>query len=987
MNRLVRWVMKPQIDRAWVGVMGVIGVLIALLIIPSWQNTTIANLRERTLNISKFIDDSNELEVALQDMRLAARGYIISQNSFFSQQYIDASTRQNSSIERLTQDAFLINDLVHPNEISTLGRYIDDWRSQRLDRQVAFVDAGDIASAEQDFSLSTKQQSFENIRRTLIPLRTIAKNELRAVQTETLRVQAATSLVNTILTVLALAALVIVLLGVIRQTRLVHALQSARSESQQLTIALSMRLDELHLQNERMATAQLIMTRAMQIGRHPYHMQRIVQTIQQTLQLPLVVLWHDADTVTYPAIVYGANDVSDNLLQLPASVSYTVLNELFMVTTIGLSQRIAWSDTHELVLYPLITNGHNVGVLGMLLSVASDIDSLMLQQITMLVDNFRLFHQLQHEQQRLQVLFDVVPLGFVLVDVQGNVLLSNQQAKQFIPQLATMTDSQQIFATTTFYGMGGYMLPTAELPLVVALAQATVGTHDIMHELAGVRVPIRHQVVGIYDGDTPSGYVLVLEDLRVAYELDRLKADFVSMVSHELRTPLAAIVGATTMLVAAGGIPARDVQQDMLLLIQAQGQRLQSLIEDILNLARIDREGVRLQREVVDPLTLVRRIVGNSQHVKRRVRITTKGAIPNVWVDSARIEQVLHNILDNAEKYAPHGEIEISLSVRTTMPALVTCVVRDYGISLSDSDYQRVFDRFYQGQHRTSQGGVGLGLAICKYFVEAHGGTIRMHASPNQDGTEVEFTLPFADTAHSPVLFDTAAIHRVLLVEDDNAMQRIMHQMLQSQQFDVVAVSTVFHAHEKITRGQFDLLIVDVMLPDGSGLDFVREVRMWLDVPILVVTARGSEQDVLTGLRAGVDDYMVKPFNYEEFVLRVQSLCRRNQGFDAKEATVAIGDLQISFADKQFTINGQKIDVTPIEYRMLRYLMRHVGQILSHEQILQGVWGERYDQENQYLWVHMSHIRRKLQAANITHFIIENVRGIGYRLVYNAALA
>jgi CHASE3 domain sensor protein len=282
MNRLARWVMKPQIDRAWVGVMGVIGVLIALLIIPSWQNTTIANLRERTLNISKFIDDSNELEVALQDMRLAARGYIISQNSFFSQQYIDASTRQNSSIERLMQDAFLINDLVHPNEISTLGRYIDDWRILHLDHQVALVDAGDIAGAEQDFSLSTKQQSFDNIRRTLVPLRTIAKNELRAVQTETLRVQSATSLVNTILTGLALAALVIVLLGVIRQTRLVYALQSARSESQQLTIALSMRLDELHLQNERMATAQLIMTRAMQIGRHPYHMQRIVQTIQQT---------------------------------------------------------------------------------------------------------------------------------------------------------------------------------------------------------------------------------------------------------------------------------------------------------------------------------------------------------------------------------------------------------------------------------------------------------------------------------------------------------------------------------------------------------------------------------------------------------------------------------------------------------------------------------------------------------------------------------
>ena len=987
MNRLVRWLTKPQIDRAWIGVMGVMGVLFALLIIPSWQNTTIVNLRERTLNISKFIDDSNELEVALQDMRLAARGYIISQNGFFSQQYVDASTRQNSSIERLTQDAFLISDLIHPDEISVLGGYIDDWRSVHLDHQVALVEAGDIAGAEQDFSLSIKQHSFDNIRKTLIPLRTIAKNELRALQAETLRVHAANSLVNTILTGLALVALVIVLLGVIRQTRLLHALQLARSESQQLTVALSMRLDELHHQNERLAMAQLIMTRAMHIERHPYHMQRIVQTIQHTLQLPIVVLWLDADTTNNPAIVCSANDVSDTFLQLPTTVSHTVLAELFMQTTSGFARRIACSDTYSFVLYPLITNGHNVGVLGLMLPVTGDLDSLLLQQITMLVDNFRLFHQLQHEQQRLRVLFDVVPLGFVLVDTQGNILLTNQQAQQFIPQLEAISECQQAFAATTFYGMGGYILPTAELPLIVALTQATVGTHDIMHELAGVRVPIRHQVVAIYDNDTPSGYVLVLEDLRQAYELDRLKADFVSMVSHELRTPLAAIVGATTMLVTSGGMPARDVQHEMLLLIQSQGQRLQTLIEDILNLARIDREGVRLQREVVDPLTLVRRIVGQNLHIKRRVRITTKGVIPNVWVDSARIEQVLQNILDNAEKYAPHGEIEITFSVRATIPAMVTCTVRDYGTSLSENDYQRVFDRFYQGQQRSRHGGVGLGLAICKYFVEAHGGTIRMQASPNHDGTVVEFTLPCAEPMQSPVAYDPALTYRILLIEDDTAMQRIMHQMLQSLQFDVVVVNTVFHAQEKITRGQFDLLIVDVMLPDGSGLDFVRDVRMWLDVPIMVVTARGSEQDVVIGLRAGVDDYMVKPFNYEEFVLRVQALCRRNHSVDAKDATIAIGDLQISFADKQFMINGQRIDVTPIEYRMMRYLIRHVGQILSHEQILQGVWGERYDQENQYLWVHISHIRRKLQLANITHLTIENVRGIGYRLVYSAGLS
>ena len=631
MNRM-GWIRKLQIDLAWVGVMGIIGVLVALLIIPSWQNNSLANLRERTLNISKFIDDSNELEISLQDMRLAVRGYIISKNIFFSQQYNDASTRQNVITEQLTQDAFAINDLVNPNNVTLLGELIDDWQAQHLDHQVALVDAGDIAGAEQDFVLSIKQHSFDNIRKTLIPLRTIAKNELHMVQLETSRVHATNFLVNMVLTCLALVAVVIVILGVIRQTSLVQALQFAKSEAHQLTVALSMRLDELHNQHERLATAQLIMTQAMQIGRNTYHntyqMQQIVQTIQQTLHIPLVMLWHDVDTVTHPAIVSCVADQQELLRQIPQIIPHARIHALFHTKTIAPAIQIPHTNHQSLQLYPLIISNQNVGVLGLLLPTATTIDSFLLQQITLVVDNFRLFQQLQREQQRLRVVFDAVPLGFVLVDLNGMVLLKNQQAQQFIPQLAVTEDCQHAMANTTFYGMGGYELSPPELPLAVALAQATVGTHDIMHELQDVRVPIRHQVVAINEGNTVNGYVLVLEDLREAYELDRLKADFVSMISHELRTPLAAIVGATSMLVNSGVTSPRDVQQDMLLLIQSQGQRLQTLIEDILNLARIDRESVRLQRETIDPLTLVRRIVGQNLPTKRRVRITTKGATP-----------------------------------------------------------------------------------------------------------------------------------------------------------------------------------------------------------------------------------------------------------------------------------------------------------------------------------------------------------------------
>ncbi|MFM7677651.1 MAG: response regulator, partial [Roseiflexaceae bacterium] len=132
-----------------------------------------------------------------------------------------------------------------------------------------------------------------------------------------------------------------------------------------------------------------------------------------------------------------------------------------------------------------------------------------------------------------------------------------------------------------------------------------------------------------------------------------------------------------------------------------------------------------------------------------------------------------------------------------------------------------------------------------------------MQATPCQDGTVVTFTIPVAETI--PQQSTNRHLHRVLLLEDDIAIQRVMQHVLQDHGFEVTAVGTIFQAQEKIERSHFDVVIVDLMLPDGSGLDFVRDIRLWLTIPILDVTARGTEQDVIVGLRAGVDDYMVKP--------------------------------------------------------------------------------------------------------------------------------
>jgi two-component system KDP operon response regulator KdpE len=969
-----------QVDFAWGGMLFVAGSLTALLVVPTWQNNTLARLREQNVNISQFVEDINDLEVTIQDMRLASRGYIITQNVLFHQQYTDASARQQKIVTKLIQDATLLNDSLTVNELVVLKQAIDDWRVQRLDHQVALVENNNVAAAEADFVQGTKIRAFDAIRTRIDSLRITVRATQNVLQEETQRVHAINLSTNTVLAVVALVALTLVVIGVWRQAQLLTALQHAKNESQQLMLALSDRIDEVHQQHTLLATAQDIVQQSMRFGDDVYKADQIVQIIQQTLNLPVVVVWFD-DIYTNDIMVRSAIRAPITLADIEKSIDAHTITQIRAAGGSIDSRRIRVAN-RDLMLYPLGNAERSVGVLGVMSEDVKPLDALTLLQITLLIDNYRLFTALQREQNRLRILFDVVPLGFVLIDVRGGVLVANQHAQQLLPGLAVGSSIHTVFTQLPWWGIGGNTVTAQELPLSVAIARGVTSSTEVMHEINDERIPVRHQVVAIRDTATTHGFVLVLEDMRHRYELDRLKADFVSMISHELRTPLATIVGATTMLLNTTPTVPRDGQQSMLQLLQNQGQRLQTLIEDVLNLSRIDSDGIRLQRERIDVLPLVQRILAKYAHTRRRLHVVTHGTLAAVYGDISRMEQIFHNILDNAEKYAPPGDVEITIQQTAGTPSLIQFAIRDYGTPLNTNEYLRVFDRFYQANQRPNKGGVGLGLTICKYFVEAHGGEIAMHAAPNGEGTVVTFTIPTVEA--EPAVVESSRAPRVLLLEDEPAVQRVMQHILQSHSIEVTVVNTIFQAQEKIERSHFDVLIVDIMLPDGSGLDFVRDVRLWLTIPILVVTARGSEADVVAGLRAGVDDYMVKPFSNDEFTLRVQALFRRGQLRQqaVNEPVVTIGNVQVVIADKQIQVNGVALDLTPIEYRLLMYFVRHAGQVLSHEQILQGVWGERYEQENQYLWVHISHLRRKMAQLELQQLYIENVRGIGYRLVY-----
>ena len=179
-----------------------------------------------------------------------------------------------------------------------------------------------------------------------------------------------------------------------------------------------------------------------------------------------------------------------------------------------------------------------------------------------------------------------------------------------------------------------------------------------------------------------------------------------------------------------------------------------------------------------------------------------------------------------------------------------------------------------------------------------------------------------------------------------------------------------------------DLVILDLGLPDGNGADFIRAVRAWSAMPIVVLSARVEEHDKVEALDAGADDYLTKPFGVAELLARVRAALRRSARAGEEQGAVArFGDVLVDLANRQVSKAGREVHLTQIEFRLLAVLLRHPGKVLTHRQLLREVWGPAYVEHGHYLRIYMGHLRQKLEddPARPRHLITET--GIGYRFV------
>ncbi len=221
----------------------------------------------------------------------------------------------------------------------------------------------------------------------------------------------------------------------------------------------------------------------------------------------------------------------------------------------------------------------------------------------------------------------------------------------------------------------------------------------------------------------------------------------------------------------------------------------------------------------------------------------------------------------------------------------------------------------------------------------------------------------------------------VLVIEDDSSLRRALRTSLRARSLDVVESATAQEGLVLVADRRPDAVLLDLGLPDLDGIEALRRMRSFSDVPVVVLTARDRQQDKIAALDAGADDYVTKPFDVEELLAHVRAVLRRVPHASASPAVIRIDELEIDLARRQVRLGNDLVHLTKTELALLEQLVTHPGKLLTHEHLLRQVWGQGYGSESNYLRVYVGQLRRKLADDATSPRLIVTEPGIGYRWI------
>ena len=482
-------------------------------------------------------------------------------------------------------------------------------------------------------------------------------------------------------------------------------------------------------------------------------------------------------------------------------------------------------------------------------------------------------------------------------------------------------------------------------------------------------------------GETQS-VVVAVQDLAPLEELERLRAEFLGTVSHELRAPLAAIKGsAATVLNASRSYDTTELVQ-FFRIVDEEADRMDELIGDLLDVGRIETGTLPVNAAPTDVGGLIDQarttyVGGGGPHP---VLIDLPAGLPRVAADERRILQVLNNLVDNAARHSP-ASAPIRLAA-SSGDGFVEISVTDGG----DGVREDVMPHLFRKHSGVGDGprGAGLGLAICRGLVEAHGGRIRAENGGSDFGTRFMFTLPVADAASEAAGLDrsdsaprrsTSGQATILVVDDDPRTTRYVRDSLASADYVPVVTGDPNEVAGLLETRNPDLVLMDLMLRGTDGIELMHSLPDLADRPVIFISAYGRDETIARALESGACDYIVKPFSPTELTARVRAALRRR----VTVGPFVLGDLVIDYERRRVTIAGRRIALTATEYELLRILSLHEDRVLTFDALLRGVWSGGDGGPN-VVRTFVKKLRRKLgDPAGAPKYIV-NERGVGYRM-------
>ena len=614
------------------------------------------------------------------------------------------------------------------------------------------------------------------------------------------------------------------------------------------------------------------------------------------------------------------------------------------------------------------------------------------------ISNAFVFRTERQARDNLEKVINISPVGVVIFDAQSGALISaNDEARRLTSAFMGDGGGLEDFLLEASFSRGDGRELTLDLPSVTQLLTSgeTIQAEEFTAHLPdGRSTSVLVNAIPIFSEDGEVLFVLAAyQSVNPKEDLERQRAAFLAMVSEGLRTPLTAIKGSAAIALESSTHLGPAESRQFFRIIDSQADRMNSLINDLFDAARIDAGNLPITVEPVSVVDLVTeaRDLFLTGHADGSIDIDLPPELPRIRADRRRIVQVLNILFSSLSNYFSEiARVNVSASKEGSQVAIN---VVDQSTTIPSERLPQLFREFFrfgEANERLNLEEARLRFSICKGIVEAHGGRIWADNAGLEHGTRFTFTIPVAGDAWDEAVAEgTAEISadvspdqtRILVIDNDQDALGYVRRALLAAGYNPILAETIEEMGRHTDTETPHLILLDFAMLEAAETELVQDIFRDALAPVILMSSSGWNQDAAQAFEMGILDFIAKPFSQIELVTRVRAALRRRAQNEPDTIEPYESDgLRIEYAEHNVTVSGREVQLTATEYNLLVELSTNAGRVITHQRLLDRVWGQDQSRDPRILRAFVKSLRRKLgDDANDPRYIF-TVPRVGYRM-------